>query len=261
VSARADTVFRQMMELDRCVVLLDEIDELVQKRDRSAQQLERFFTTTMLPRLSKLWSSGKILFFANTNNILQVDPAIKRTQRFDSAICVMPPGQRSKTQLLRDLGVEVGPTFWDRVRDDLAHVAEEVDLGWAALLRFDQIPAFAAAIAAIGQGAVLNEGTAAAALNKFTRELLSQDWSAENSGSERGNLSSHDLVAPLIRSQRREQRLTAVVRFFGEELEGASRIGTTDYWRVESPPDDLGTSGRSQGLWLQADGTLVDDLT
>jgi SpoVK/Ycf46/Vps4 family AAA+-type ATPase len=83
VSARADEIFRTVMELDHCVVLLDEIDQLIQRRDGQAESLDRFFTTTMLPRLARLWELRKVLFFVNTNGIERVDPAIRRSQRFE----------------------------------------------------------------------------------------------------------------------------------------------------------------------------------
>src|SRR5262249_43420206 len=96
VSARADEIFRHVMELNRCVVLLDEIDELIQSRTPTAEPVERFFTTTMLPRLANLWKAKRILFFVNTNDIIHVDPAIRRSQRFDAAVFVLPPGYRTK---------------------------------------------------------------------------------------------------------------------------------------------------------------------
>ena len=97
VSARADVIFREAMELDHCVVLLDEIDELIQQRTNEAETIERFFTTTMLP-LAKLWDARRILFFVNTNNIERVDSAIVRSQRFDAARIFLPPGYPGSRQ-------------------------------------------------------------------------------------------------------------------------------------------------------------------
>ena len=95
-SKRADEIFSQVMELDRCVVLLDEIDELIKIRDNESSPVERFFTTSMLPRLAKLWDAGKVLFFVNTNDVVNVDPAIRRSQRFDAAFLVLPPGHETR---------------------------------------------------------------------------------------------------------------------------------------------------------------------
>ena len=92
VPARADTIFDRLMQLNRCVVLFDEIDELI--RDRSLDQSDpfgRFLTTSMLPKIAKLWKQRRIIFFVATNHVRKADAAITRSSRFDARIFVAPP--------------------------------------------------------------------------------------------------------------------------------------------------------------------------
>lgn len=96
VQKTADSIFRQISELDHAVVLFDEIDELVRERDIERDAFGRFLTTSMLPKLAELWEARKILYFVATNHINYFDSAIIRSHRFDALILVSPPSFRSK---------------------------------------------------------------------------------------------------------------------------------------------------------------------
>lgn len=146
VSKRADEVFAQVEHLNRAVVLFDEIDELVRTRSQESDLLSRFFTTTMLPRLARLWKAGKIVFFLNTNTIQRVDAAIRRSQRFDAAVFVMPPDLEAKRKMLPEawqdlvnettinsvLNAPKGRPPGDVTEADRRHA-------WLAFLRYEQM--------------------------------------------------------------------------------------------------------------------------
>jgi hypothetical protein len=146
VSARADAIFRSLLEVDSAVVLFDEIDELIRVRGGNPGMLERFFTTTMLPRLARLWDARKLIFFVNTNSVHQVDPAIRRSQRFDAAIFVMPPSFNVKVNLL-DESIRAIPNeqainavldTYGTDADAGAFKPEDTQMAWLAFLRYDQ---------------------------------------------------------------------------------------------------------------------------
>lgn len=141
VPARADRIFDSIMELDQCVILFDEIDELI--RERSASETDpfgRFLTTSMLPKLAQLWDQRRVLFFVATNHIEVADSAVRRSQRFDSAIFVAPPSFRAKVaQLGEYLGaIPAGLTF-EAVSRALNGSINQDPLGTFALLRHDQL--------------------------------------------------------------------------------------------------------------------------
>ena len=85
------------MDLTGVVVLFDEMDALVQKRSADEGTTEhldvtrQFLTTSMLPKLSKLYDKAGTLFFMATNYQRQFDEAIKRPRRFDLLVCMAPP--------------------------------------------------------------------------------------------------------------------------------------------------------------------------
>ena len=140
VHQRADWIFSRLMELDRCVVLFDEIDELVREReDRDTQVYSRFLTTSMLPRIAELWKQGRILYFVATNSYKYFDFAIARNQRFDARLFVAPPSFRKKVkELIRYAEVkEIVGVNQDHVEKALRD--DQGDLGLLALLRFDQL--------------------------------------------------------------------------------------------------------------------------
>jgi hypothetical protein len=115
VQKTADTIFKQLLELDHAVVLFDEIDELVRERDMEKDAFGRFLTTSMLPKLAELWENRKILYFVATNHINYFDSAIIRSHRFDALILVSPPSFRSKIARLEKLLAKIhklpGRTF------------------------------------------------------------------------------------------------------------------------------------------------------
>lgn len=191
VSSRADEIFDQLMELDRAVVLFDEIDELVQVRDGAADMLGRFFTTTMLPRLAKLWDSRKVIFFVNTNSISRVDPAIKRSQRFDAAALVLPPSYKTKLEIL-GYKPEGLPSI--EIMDGLINgtgdsTSQQTRLAVFSLLRYDQVVALAE-IRPDDKEALL------AQLDLFARDLARSDWRGAVEGASSNGNSDQEVKKP-----------------------------------------------------------------
>jgi SpoVK/Ycf46/Vps4 family AAA+-type ATPase len=128
------------MELDRCVILFDEIDELIRDRsEKDSDPFGRFLTTTMLPKLARLWEQRRVLFFVNTNWITKADPAIRRSQRFDAVLFVGPPSLGVKLRALRD-GLAVGameqltPKLVNDALTSPGDDGKRDSIGWLALL-------------------------------------------------------------------------------------------------------------------------------
>lgn len=109
VQRTADKLFAELMQLDRCVVLFDEIDDLVRERDREADAFGRFLTNSMLPKLAELWTQRRLIYFVATNHISYFDHALTRTQRFDALLFVPPPSFTAKTKRLVEIIHELVP--------------------------------------------------------------------------------------------------------------------------------------------------------
>jgi len=95
---QAEKIFADMMDLSGVVVLLDEMDALVQKRDATTaiDTESKFLTTYMLPKLAKLHDKGQVVFLMATNFQATFDDAIKRAGRFDFLLCMGPPTLKAK---------------------------------------------------------------------------------------------------------------------------------------------------------------------
>ncbi|CAN5451956.1 hypothetical protein BH10ACT7_BH10ACT7_25070 [soil metagenome] len=268
VSSRADQIFRQMMELDRCVVLLDEIDELVKSRTNDAEAWERFFTTTMLPRLARLWEMGKIMFFANTNDIREIDSAIRRSQRFDAAILVLPPGESSKTAWLGAKDITVDSETRQEIDDLLAASApvagEDIPnapLVWFPLVRYDQKKQLidqATLVNADSEDKILSVSRMTEALEPIGRGLARQDWSnfVRPEDASLVQAASVTRALRLLRNYQRRGNLNLYFRSNEETVEGATLV-SGDIWIADSQPDDPEEWARERGLTLHADGSAT----
>lgn len=267
-SKRADEIFRQVMELDRCVVLLDEIDELIQARTPTSETSERFLTTTMLPRLAHLWEHGRILFFVNTNDVARVDAAVRRGQRFDAGIFVMPPGFDYKQAELTKLGsgLELQEV------DVTAHIngtkvsnqenAEDKRTGWLALMRYDQIGRLSADLKkrrADGNDTTpYSRQEIASALAPFIEQLRALDWSHGAKAEDDGDPGFPEQLGVMLKSQRRDYNVRLLVRVSGIPIEDVAPDGShEEYWTLPVDVESPDTWARKHGLRLQPDGVLV----
>lgn len=179
VPQRAEEIFVQLMELDHCVVLFDEIDELLRGRQEDkSDPFGRFLTTSMLPKLAKLWDQRRVLFFVATNDIEQADPAIKRSQRFDALVFVPPPSFFVKEGKLRDqLGMEIPGLSWQQVSEALDGKEMSNDpWGVFALLRYDQLEELDQRARELAGTDTLTQVHLREALAQMGRRLLESDW-------------------------------------------------------------------------------------
>lgn len=244
VSARADQIFRQLLEIDSAVVLFDEIDELIRERTGTTDMLGRFFTTTMLPRLARLWDARKLIFFVNTNSIRRVDPAIRRSQRFDAAIFVLPPDYDRKVACIPSAAREfVSRNSVYQVLSDYPGsgiTSEDAKAGWLAFLRFDQLSRLSA-------GVFSSPESLRAELERLGEEMFS-DWALVN-----------DVAKDVAEADAADERLTWMIEAYRAEARN-QRVDPTRLRLIVvpigDPPEWLDRYGASGfGLWRDA-GTI-----
>ena len=102
VERRARCVFRALSLLTRAVVLFDEFDPVLARRnleETTPRSVFSFLTPGMLPKLKNLTRSAggrRVAYFLITNMIGKLDPAAVRTGRFDSRIGIYPPDLLSR---------------------------------------------------------------------------------------------------------------------------------------------------------------------
>jgi len=230
VQKTADEIFNRLMELDHAVVLFDEIDELVREREMEHDAFGRFLTTSMLPKLAKLWHQRKVVYFVATNHIQYFDSAITRPQRFDSLVHVGTPSYDAKVRrvgedLAKQVSISVKPRLADcraQVEDALkqaaseygkrdAQLPSELNLAKFALLRFDQ-------------------------LTQLTRLLKQQGAFSET----QPEISPDSLRDCLSRIKDQRLRIYAPYMDFGRDQKYERDCQMLNVWRVEGlDPDNL----------------------
>jgi AAA+ superfamily predicted ATPase len=120
VYEKADEIFGDMMDLAGVVVFFDEMDALMQSRDRGGlDTATQFLTTAMLPKLTELHDKGHVMFFMATNYQERFDQAIKRAGRFDLLLCMGPPTFEEKLKRLE--------RFFDESPDQKLDDREKLD--------------------------------------------------------------------------------------------------------------------------------------
>jgi ATPase family protein associated with various cellular activities (AAA) len=93
------SVFSYLNDLDKTVVLFDEIDEFIKDRKEYKGSTEnRMLTNTFLTKLNGLKENRNIIYFISTNHMDEVDSAIKREGRFD---CILLVDYSFKNELKR----------------------------------------------------------------------------------------------------------------------------------------------------------------
>jgi hypothetical protein len=142
VHAQVDKVFRNLMDLRRCVVLFDEMDALAHTREGVSENdnsdsldvTRLLLTTSMLPKLADLWKQAGVIFLMATNHRRHLDPAITRANRFDLLLCVAPPpwsGKKSADKLKNVLKIEAADEVarkLEKLVDAASCTAHQLDL-------------------------------------------------------------------------------------------------------------------------------------
>jgi hypothetical protein len=101
VETRARVVFEALSMLTNCVILFDEFEPILWKREEGIKpsSIYQFLTPGILPKLKKLHEKAKyqnIAYVLSTNIISGLDEAAIRDGRFDVKIGVYPPDLYSR---------------------------------------------------------------------------------------------------------------------------------------------------------------------
>ena len=190
VQRTADEIFQKLMALDHCVILFEEIDELVRERDDEPDAFGRFLTTSMLPKLAELWSQRKVIYFIATNHIEYFDRAVTRAQRFDALIFVTPPSFQKKIeqlgQLLRETlpgkTITIGVTEAEIIEclmsiecrslaSSRAELARENMLAKFIMLRWDQLKELSECVVSLSDAAAMSLNVSKELLRAALQEI------------------------------------------------------------------------------------------
>ncbi|CAK8672661.1 nuclear valosin-containing protein-like [Clavelina lepadiformis] len=106
VSGESERRVRDLFETAQnsapCVLFLDEIDAVAQKRDNSSKEMEKRIVSQLLACLDELnQSNHKVMVVGATNRPDTLDPALRRAGRFDREICLGIPNENARRQILK----------------------------------------------------------------------------------------------------------------------------------------------------------------
>lgn len=103
IEQAAAEVFKDIMNLDHCVVLFDECDELFRERRTESGSLRTiltFATASMLPKLQALHSLRRVIFVVATNYLHNIDDAVRRGGRFSMRVFFDRPDSAARKMLI-----------------------------------------------------------------------------------------------------------------------------------------------------------------
>jgi len=83
------------------IIFIDEIDAIAPKREQVVGEVERRVVSTLLTQMDGLKSRGKVIVIAATNVPNMLDPALRRTGRFDRELEIPVPDKKGRKEILQ----------------------------------------------------------------------------------------------------------------------------------------------------------------
>ena len=83
------------------IIFIDEIDALAPKREETTGEVERRTVSQLLALMDGLKSRGKVIVIAATNRVNSLDPALRRSGRFDREIEIPIPDKKGRKEILQ----------------------------------------------------------------------------------------------------------------------------------------------------------------
>lgn len=97
---RLRDIFKDAQEQAPSIVLIDELDALVPRRETSRGDLEHRIVNTMLTIMDGLHGLQGVMVIGTTNRIDDIDPALRREGRFSSEVRIGVPDLTGRRQIL-----------------------------------------------------------------------------------------------------------------------------------------------------------------
>jgi len=83
------------------IIFIDEIDAIAPKREETTGEVERRTVSQLLALMDGLKSRGKVIVIAATNRVNSLDPALRRSGRFDREIEIPIPDKKGRKEILQ----------------------------------------------------------------------------------------------------------------------------------------------------------------
>ncbi|VTZ69694.1 cell division cycle ATPase, putative [Plasmodium chabaudi chabaudi] len=93
-------IFKKASEKTPCIIFIDEIDSIANKRNKSSNELEKRVVSQLLTLMDGLKKNNNVLVLAATNRPNSLDPALRRFGRFDREIEIPVPDEQGRYEIL-----------------------------------------------------------------------------------------------------------------------------------------------------------------
>ncbi|EUD66630.1 hypothetical protein C922_02951 [Plasmodium inui San Antonio 1] len=93
-------IFKKASEKTPCIIFIDEIDSIANKRSKSTNELEKRVVSQLLTLMDGLKKNNNVLVLAATNRPNSIDPALRRFGRFDREIEIPVPDEQGRYEIL-----------------------------------------------------------------------------------------------------------------------------------------------------------------
>jgi transitional endoplasmic reticulum ATPase len=94
-------VFDEAEKSAPSIIFIDEIDAIAPKREQVTGEVERRTVSQLLTLMDGLKSRGRVIVIAATNRVNALDPALRRSGRFDREIEVPVPDKKGRKEILQ----------------------------------------------------------------------------------------------------------------------------------------------------------------
>lgn len=166
IEHRARKIFHDLMNIDECVILFDEMDSLLLDRDGNQTKdhsgVLQFVVPAFLPKLQELHdhvAKNQMAIFFVTNYGERIDSAIKRKGRIDEKILIPPYNVDARRKLLHSLLKDVRKFPLNIIEYPKSNQAIEDALGkMSALSVYRDVVEFAYCFESDGTKLTLNNG-------------------------------------------------------------------------------------------------------
>ncbi|KAI3654773.1 hypothetical protein MP228_000153 [Amoeboaphelidium protococcarum] len=115
-------LFEQARQMSPAIIFFDEIDGLAPVRSAKQDQIHSSIVTTLLALMDGLDSRGNIVVIGATNRIDAIDPALRRTGRFDREFLFSLPDMGARKKIIQINSQAWNPPLHDQMLEELAEV-------------------------------------------------------------------------------------------------------------------------------------------
>lgn len=94
-------IFNQAAQNKPCIIFIDEIDAIAPKREEVTGEVEKRVVSQLLALMDGLEPRGQVMIIGATNRPNAIDPALRRSGRFDREIEIGIPNKEGRFEILQ----------------------------------------------------------------------------------------------------------------------------------------------------------------